>query len=174
MRQHWGEATNLLSILAYLIKNTNHDGLEMKYTIPLAKPIIAKDTTELVKSLERTVPRGTSNINSALESIFDDYAARLKQSSKARSRPGNMWSFKSRKAVLPLSLYVLTDGQWEKRYDPQRPIIRLLQRVFKKSPLAGKQVSIQFISFGGGPSDLDLIMSRGMDGAEPSSEPIVV
>lgn len=57
------------------------------------------------------------------------------------------------KSPKPLSLYILTDGVWEGKSDPRKPIQKLVQTLVGWR-MDKAQVGIQFINFGNDPVGL--------------------
>ncbi|KAL2050253.1 hypothetical protein ABVK25_009480 [Lepraria finkii] len=59
--QHWKEVNELLGLLAYTVKDSNPDGIELYFTI-YSDEYKAKTSTKLSDKLEKKSPGGTSNI----------------------------------------------------------------------------------------------------------------
>lgn len=142
MKVNWPSVTNLIDILAYLVKPYDTNGMELLYTISSSPPLKSKDSTTLVRSIERMTPEGKSDISQKLTLILTQYQSALHQAFGA----GHEVVSRARK-VKPLSIYILTDGIWQPHCDAQTPIRNIVQKLVQLN-LDKKQVGIQFISFG--------------------------
>src|ERR1700722_3051835 len=111
MRPYWSDMTTLFGILAYMVKHSDPDGLDMCFTID-SKKYNSKHTKSLVNALDNKRPEGSSNITFILDSILNAYKMRLR--SQAAQRPALSWR---KKDVRPLNLYILTDGVWQPKCD---------------------------------------------------------
>ncbi|OCL14632.1 kinase-like protein [Glonium stellatum] len=140
MYEHWDNALDLLDTLAYLVKPSDPDGLELCFTIN-DKRFTRKHSSDLVKMAERACPRGSgrlSNISIILGSILEGYEKRLKE-------PAKGWF--NKKEVRKMSIYIFTDGVWRPQTDAAGPIkslISALDELHKPK----NQIGIQFIQFG--------------------------
>jgi hypothetical protein len=141
MRPYWSDMTALFSILAYMVKHSDPDGLDMCFTID-SKKYNSRHTTNLVNALDSKGAQGSSNITFTLDSILNEYKTRLRSQTAQRSAL-SWW----KKEVRPLNLYILTDGVWQPKCDVF-PAIKNLVDLLVELKLDEKQVGIQFISFG--------------------------
>jgi hypothetical protein len=142
MKQYWDDLMRLVSILAYILKDSDPDGIDMFYTINSGKSIKSKNATTLERSVKETQPSAVSDISIALDTILGKYEAMLRRS-RNKSKP----SFYVPKEVLPLSLYVLTDGIWQPHCDAKRPIMNLM-KALTDIDMDGQQCHLQFIRCG--------------------------
>jgi hypothetical protein len=141
MATHWKEVIALVSLLSYIVKSADPDGLDMHYTISSKSVSSKKDSSDLVKSLQKTTPQGVSNLGMVLGNILGSYNERLEKtlgSTAVRSQHG----------LRPLSLYVLTDGNWQPESDAETPIKEVVRNLHAHRKLNVHQVGIQFIRFG--------------------------
>lgn len=140
MDQHWGIVQNVFETLSYIVKEVDPNGFDLWFTGP-GKPLKnQKRTTEALQTMEFRKRQGTTDINNKLEKIFEDYIDALK-----KPKTGIRATFA--KAVKPLSLYVLTDGVWEKDCNPRHLVETFVKQLEDLGKVKGK-VGIQFISFG--------------------------
>ena len=138
MEPHWKSLIRVFEALTYILKLVDPDGLDLSFTICRETLTKAKRTTslvELVKSRSGKL-KGTTDMNLRLSEILDTYQTELE-------KPKTFF----RKSVLPMNLYVLTDGIWEPNRDAAGPITNLVNKL-NKLHKGRVQVGIQFISFG--------------------------
>ena len=134
MKAHEADVKRTLDILAYLVKDSDPDGLELFFTCSKQK-FKEKNPSKLVAGFAKNTPRGLTDIRIRLSSIIDDYI-------KGFDRK---WYKKVFKPIRSLNIYVLTDGIWQPNTDLRPPIRRLIDKLEKNGQY---QVGIQFISFG--------------------------
>lgn len=146
MRQYWGEVVSLFSVLAYILKKLDDDGLEMYFTVSTDKRTF-KDTRRAVSHLEKMTQSTYSNIDARLQQILGKYQVYLGQQ---RERRG---FFRSRANAKPLSLYVFTDAAWQ-GCDAIAPIEAMIEKQ-RQLGFPKDQVSIQFVRFGNDASGIE-------------------
>jgi hypothetical protein len=150
MSQHWNKLISVVSVLAYLLKYTDDDGMDLYFSISQDKHN-AKTSSELVQKLRGKARKGTSDIGSRLSTILHRYQTYLQEPvSNRRSLLGKVKP-KLKKA---LNVYILTDAIWQPHSDATEPIASLIT-MLKKSDYPRKQVGIQFIRFGDDPGGID-------------------
>jgi hypothetical protein len=156
MREHWDDVIPLLDILAYIVKKTDKNGIDLFFTMSDTVCTNEKKTTELVELAKKQRPRkvkeGTehlSNIYHRLSSILGKYQRRLEEEDqrKPRNAQSRPWHADDPKDVRELNLYIFTDGIWQPESDAVPPIKSLGETLdrFKKPNI---QVGVQFIQFG--------------------------
>jgi hypothetical protein len=177
MAEYWDKVSDVFSILAYIVKDSGPNGIDLYFAMsPPGERQDGKKTSKLEKVVRDRKPRGKSDIRVPLDSILNDYTGRL-GIQKARRR-GLARFAPQEKNLRPLTLYVLTDGIWQDSCDAITPIKRLVDRLTELN-MDEKQIGIQFISFGYDPrglarldfldSDLNLnLYVSGTFGQEPS------
>ena len=134
MKPHEAEVKRILSILAFLVKDSDPDGLELFFTNSQRK-LKVKDPAKLVTGFAANTPRGLTDIRIRLSSIIYDYI-------KGFDRK---WPMKKLKPVRSLNIYVLTDGLLQPNADLAAPLERLIKKIKENGKYV---VGIQFISFG--------------------------
>jgi hypothetical protein len=155
MADHWEEVRNVLDVLAYIVKDSDPDGLEFYFTISTDYKR-STNPRELLKLLHGKCHIGSTDINLRLNEIIDKYRAKLdKYKAKLEHGSSKISTFLHiDHGVRPLNLYILTDGIWEAQSRPDTIIINLVQKLLKLDKTR-QQVGIQFISFGNNPIGLD-------------------
>jgi hypothetical protein len=151
MNQYWSEVISVFHVLAYMLKGSDPDGLDLWFTIATEK-VHSRHTTALVHSLVNRRPEGYTDIGLRLGSILQDYQSQLHNEATSRSRS---WALTQRsKPVKPMNIYVFTDAEWQPGSDAATPITSMVHKLdalgYKKD-----QIGIQFISFGDDPERLD-------------------
>lgn len=153
MERHWQEVEALFGLLAYMVKDSDPDGIELHFTISSKRYRSRKGKTkELTKILHDKKYEGDSNIRSSLQNIVQRYKEGLKKPvNPATSR----WRFRGRPAepVRDQNVYVFTDGNWQPNSDPTEIIADLVGDL-KEHKVLKEQFGIQFISFGNDPNSL--------------------
>ena len=155
MQQHWDNVVTLADILAYIVKRTDEDGVDLHFTICKNLRRNEKKTTDLIDFVEDNRPdppetgaERLSNIDYCLGSILHEYQEKLEKDRQRIRRSGKNSRFSSApKPVRKLNLYVLTDGLWQPEANgiaPLRALVSTLDRLKKPAD----QVGIQFIQFG--------------------------
>jgi hypothetical protein len=178
MREYWDDMWRLFDILAYLVKSTDEDGIDMYFTMT-EKKHNSKDyggTSGLVKIVKerKNTLEGSSNINGRLDQVLGEYCRALTNEVDLRRSRSRFAPAEDRK---PLSVYVFTNALWSKRSDPQSTIKAVVDKL-KELGYPSWQVGIQFISFGENPEalkrlehydtglGLDMYVSRAVVGRE--------
>ena len=142
MAPHWTELMNLLSILIYLSKDRSPDGVELYSTLPDAHRR-SRNTTSLMKTIQRMKPGGVTDISFRLGKILQEYQEKF-----YRSRFGSLLPRRPNR----MNVYVLTNGLGHS--DRLAIHIRDLTYKLQELDLPSDQVGIQFISFGTDPHGL--------------------
>jgi hypothetical protein len=151
MRDYWDDMCRLFDILAYLVKKSDEDGIDMYFTMA-EKKHNSKDVSGLVKIIKqrKNSLQGISNINGRLDHVLGEYCRGLRNEvdlRKGRSR------FAPQEDKKPLTVYVFTNAQWSRKSDPL-PAIKNVVESLTTLGYPSSQVGIQFISFGEDPEAL--------------------
>jgi hypothetical protein len=141
MRPHRDEVIKVFESLSYLVKETDGDGIDLTFTVSDTCESNCKSTTRLVQILEKQKYEGQTDIDHKLNEIFEKYKALLDRPKKHFNKPK------------PLSLYIFTDGVWERNCNPEATIKGLVKKLVERGKNR-QQVGIQFISFGNDPTGL--------------------
>lgn len=145
MSSHWDKMTTLFEALAYLVKQSDTDGIDLHFTVSSEQVSRSKSTGKLVEKIKRHKREGVTDMTWNLDRILENYREQFH-----RKKP----FFNSNHKVRPLTLYVLTDGIWEAECDPS-PVIKRMVKRLEELQCAESQVGIQFISFGEDPLGLN-------------------
>ena len=151
MRPYRREVENLFGLLGYIVKGTDPDGIEIQFTMSRDRKERAKNTGQLLRTLETVRYVGTSNIRIQLGDIFQDYHDKLRDRKPTRSL------FKLLKSARPVrrqNLYIFTDGIWQPGCDPA-PMIKKLVGSLEQNFMEREQFGIQFIRFGNDPDGIN-------------------
>jgi hypothetical protein len=132
----WPDVKRVFEALTYVVKGMSPDGTELYFTISY-DTWRRKDTFDLVDYMEKKTTGGETNIAHRLDLQLQTYRHRLYSAKGA----------KGKKAVVrPMSLYILTNGEWGPGIDPKIKIKEMADFLIASKMLRG-QVTIQFISF---------------------------
>lgn len=137
MEPHWEWLIKVVEALTYILKEVDPNGLDLSFTV-CSEKLTTKRTTSLVELVESRskLLKGSTDMKLRLSGILDTYQTELE-------KPKTFF----RNSVLPMNLYVLTDGIWEPNCDAAGPITNLVNKL-NKLHKGRVQVGIQFISFG--------------------------
>jgi hypothetical protein len=138
MKPHWEWLIKVVEALTYILKDVDPNGLDLSFTVCSEKQKKTKRPASLVELVESRseLLEGATDMNLRLSDILDTYQTELEKPKKFY-----------RKSVLPMNLYVLTDGIWEPNCDAAGPITNLVNKL-NELHKGRVQVGIQFISFG--------------------------
>lgn len=146
MGTHWGDVISFFKVFAYFAKRYDDNGLEMYFTVSTKKETF-RDTTPAVSLLRSMTPTSVPNFDNRLDEILRGYQSRLERESE---RSGRRWSWSS--SVKPLSLYVLSNGDWP-GCDAIAPVESMIEKL-RELKLTKARVGIQFIRFGRNPDGI--------------------
>ena len=146
MAPHWKGLIRVFEALSYILKDVDPDGLDLSFTISRETLTKIKRTSKLVEMVKSRAKqlKGTTDMNLRLTELLDAYQTELEKKK----------GFFFGKSILPLNLYILTDGIWEPNCDAAGPIKNLVNKL-NKLDKGRVQVGIQFISFGNDPQALE-------------------
>lgn len=144
MRPHRKDVFDLFGLLGYMVKGTDPDGIELRFTMSRDRGARAKDTGPLLRTLDTAPFSGESNIRTQLGEILQDYHAKLRNQKQTR------WLFSRASSPRPIrrqNIYIFTDGVWQPGCDPT-DLIRKLVNGLESYSMEREQFGIQFIRFG--------------------------
>lgn len=153
MKKHWRakEGDNIVDLakaLAYIVKESDDDGMELYFTCTGDKRKVntATEMENQLRSKSMTInTASTSNMAASLKRITEEYAERLRLERNATGKRQSI--FKRPKKLKPLSIYVFTDAVWQPHCDVGQVIDNLV-RTMQDLNFDQTQVGIQFIQFG--------------------------
>lgn len=99
--------------------------------------MVSRNSTQLTDYARRIKARGNTNLEESLGIVLKQYENKLFLHEEGMEPA----------PVRPLSIYILTDGQWARGGNPEVPMLSLAEAL-KKYELTRRQVGIQFITFG--------------------------
>ncbi|OCL10566.1 kinase-like protein [Glonium stellatum] len=136
MRPHWSQVIKVLDLLAYITKEKDPNGLELYFTMKAGRHSGSKSTDLVKKAQSRKAREGATDLSDLyprIRDIFGEYKKNLKR------KP--LWGSARR----PMSLYILTDGNWQPQRDTEICIAELVRALDESDQY---QVGIEFIQFG--------------------------
>lgn len=158
MAEHWEEVVRVFEALSYIVKSTDKDGLDLFFTISKSSNKGVSETsrlTQVVEAQKRVSGGAKTDINIRLTQILERYTDNLERK--------RLLSLRGSKPK-PLSLYIFTNGIWEKEVNAEKPIVNAVKKLtdLRKDRL---QIGIQFISFGNDPKGLARLehLDKGID-----------
>lgn len=136
MHAYRDRVIELFDPLAYLVKEGDPDGIDLRFAVS-PKRKHSEKSSELTDAVKSHKFEGKTDISVPLRSILSGHCQELRARNPAAGS----------QSIRPISIYVLTDGVWAGGQDAKSPI-RETVKVLQEFDLSRKQVGIQFISFG--------------------------
>lgn len=140
MQVHHNNVVQVVSLLAYMLKDSDPNGLDVCFTQSKQKVNSGK-STKLSTAVSKAEFKGISDMRSRLSHILQEH----KNKFGTTTTPSRPW-YKKADSQKPLSFYVLTDGKWQP--NDVGPIIKALVDSMRAKQLPKEHVGIQFIRFG--------------------------
>ena len=143
MKQYKDSIERVISLLAYMLKGSDKDGLDILFTQALTK-INSQRSSKISTSIRQVPFVGVSDMRGRLQSIFQEHINKFGTSYQppkplfGRQPPPQ--------PQRPLSFYILTDAKWQPT-DVGGLIKDLVQSMIGKGR-PKEHVAIQFIRFG--------------------------
>ncbi|KAI4087030.1 MAG: hypothetical protein LQ344_007087 [Seirophora lacunosa] len=156
MEQYRGDIAGVVSLLAYLVKGSNDDGLDLYFT-QNTKKINSKRSREISNKVYNQEFGGIADMRGRLGSILGEHTNRFGTQISSQSLNLIRKSQSPRQEPKPLSFYILTDARWQPG-DVGEVIKDVVQKMEAKG-LPKEHVGIQFIRFG-----KDLASIQKLDG----------
>ena len=147
MKRHREEVRDLFALLGYILKSKDPDGIELRFTMSRERKDRAKNTSQLLRTLDTVSYGGTSNIRLELGEILQDYHTKLRDQNPPRSLRNPL---RRRQRARPQTVYFFTDGVWQPECDPSEMIEKLVKSLEQNS-MEREQFGIQFVRFGNDP-----------------------
>ncbi|KAL8713929.1 MAG: hypothetical protein Q9220_002075 [cf. Caloplaca sp. 1 TL-2023] len=145
MHKHRDEILEVISVLAYILKTSDEDGLDVYFTQSKTK-IHSGKTTKVLNAVRQEPFEGISNMRGRLSHILQEHKNKFGNSTGA---PSLGWRKKPKttETRTPLSFYILTNGIWQPK-SPVGQVIEDLVASLQEHKLPKEHVGIQFIAFG--------------------------
>lgn len=141
-------ASRVVSLLGYILKDSDDDGLDVYFTQSTQKAHSSK-STELSIAVSQAPFQGICDMRTRLSQILQEHIAKF-GTTTTPSKPWYKRKSRSPESQRPLSFYILTDGIWQPRSEVG-PVIKNLVDSMKAHKLPKDHVGIQFIRFGDDP-----------------------
>lgn len=152
MKQYRKQVAEVVSLLAYLVKETDDNGLDLHFTQTKNK-FNSKKSTEISSAGYQQHYMGISDMRGRLGTILQEHIKRFGDPVlPPRSRFGRQRSPHPQK---PLSFYILTDAKWQPTDVGE--IIKDLAHRMKAKGLPKDHVGIQFIRFGEDQASIEML-----------------
>lgn len=147
MLRYRKESRDILLALAYLVKRHDPNGIDLLFTQSSRKVVNTKKSQKFMEEFDRVDFQGTTAMSNVLDKILRDYRLKITESRRFFGRV--KLAIKPQASIRPLSLYILTDGDWQPDYKVAGPIGDMVDFMTEhKNELLRNQVAIQFIRFG--------------------------
>lgn len=140
MKIHWKNVLRVFMTLAYLIKDKDPDGLEIRTTMDPSFKKRHKYRRPLHNALLSHRLGGQCNISHTLSQILRGL---LEEDTKSTRR----LNFLPRKPKHGTNIYIFTDGVWEEGDEGLKNIAESIERLVDRG-MQRDQLGIQFIQFG--------------------------
>jgi hypothetical protein len=137
MFEHWLGVKAVFEALSYILKPMSPDGIELFFTVSY-DTWRRHNTSELTGNLEKKSVAGETDASYRLGLQLQSYKAKVQSTAGKASKA---------KKLRPMSLYILTDGNWKAGGDP-KPTIKDIADSLITASLKSGQLTIQFIWFG--------------------------
>ena len=144
MEPYRNEIKMLLELLWDMVAKYDPDGPDLYITTDM-KRLKPKTDDRMLQELDRRPAKDASDMRFCFAQIIEKYQNHF-GTTKLRDR-WRSWKDTPSKGPRKLSLYVITDGVWQKRTDLEQ-VIRTLVDLLIQHKLTNKQIGIQFIRFG--------------------------
>ena len=143
MRAHHNDVLKVVSLLTYILKVSDPNGLDVCFTQSNLKVNSGK-SKKLSTAVSQVPFQGISDMRTRLSHILQEH----KNKFGTTTTPSAPWYKKAGppEAQKPLSFYVLTDGKWQP--NEVGPIIIALVDSMRANQLPKEHVGVQFIRFG--------------------------
>ena len=152
MKQYKDKMERLISLLAYMVKKSDKDGVDLFFTQSVTK-VNSQRSSKLSASIHQEPFAGLSNMRGRLQTILQEHINKfgtLIQAPKplfGRQPPPQ--------PQRPLSFYILTDAKWQPTSATDvGQLIKDLVQSMKAKGCPKEHVAIQFIRFGEDPASI--------------------
>lgn len=153
MKQYDIDMKRIISLLAYIVKDSDKDGLDLFFTQD-NRPVHSTKSSKLADSIDQVRFRGKSDMRGRLNTILQDPISKFGTLVQpARSFTGRKLPPQPQRG---LSFYILTDAKWQ----PNNNVggfIKDLVKSMRDKHVCKEHVAIQFIRFGHDPAGINLL-----------------
>ena len=150
MKQYRTQVERVVSLLAYMLKSSDKDGLDIFFTQTVTK-VNSQKSSKISTAIHQEPFTGISDMRGRLQSILQEHINKFGTwIQPPRSRFGRQPPARPQR---PLSFYILTDAKWQPT-DVDAFIKDLVQKM-KAKGCPKEHVAIQFIRFGNDQASID-------------------
>ena len=143
MKQHKDKMERVISLLAYMVKKSDKDGLDIFFTQDVTK-INSQKSSKISASIHQVAFAGVPDMRGRLQSILQEHINKFGTLIQApKPRFGRQPPPQPQR---PLSFYILTDAKWQPTDVGQ--LIKDLVQSMEAKGCPKEHVAIQFIRFG--------------------------
>ena len=144
MKQYIPQLKSVLSLLAYMVKKSDKDGLDIFFT-QSSKKVNSQKSSKLLTSIDQEHFRGFTDMRGRLQILCQEHINKFGTSiTPSRSFFGRQPPSQPQR---PLSFYILTDAKWQPTDVGAFIKKDLVQSMIAKG-CPKEHVAIQFIRFG--------------------------
>ena len=165
MRLRIIRTAQVVEILSYIIKLSEAKSIEMYFTLSSDQVRDNRRTRTFVESIQKAEYRGVSKMSQSLINIIEPYRATFGEREERQPRFRFTHAANESHQTRPLSVYVLTDGNWHPSFNRIFPAIKLIVQAIKSKGLRDNHVGIQFINCGEPDEYQDAFLQAFEDGA---------
>lgn len=148
MDQHRNEIIKVVSLLAYMLKASDKDGLDMYFTQNTHK-VNSQKSSKLSSSIYGVHFVGISDMRGRLQNVLQEHRVKF---GALISPPRRFFRRQSPQPQRPLSFYILTDAKWQPT--DVEGLIKDLVGDMRGKGCPKEHVAIQFIRFGDDPASI--------------------
>lgn len=149
-------------MLAYLVKDKDPDGIEIRFANNSSKRMKNKNRSPLLHYLENTRPSGLTDISCTLCEILDEYDWSFSQKKGGLALLWNKGK-KEREMKWGLDIFVFTDGAWSGGDSCLENVAESIKKLIARG-VPPRKIGIQFVQFGNDPEGTQRleILDNGM------------
>ena len=132
----------VISLLAYMLKGSDEDGLDIFFTQSLHK-VNSKRSSKLTSAIDAETFHGISDMRGRLQSLLQEH---INKFGTMVPSPKKLWGHAPPQPQRPLSFYILTDAKWQPT--DVGALIKYIVECMKAKRLPKEHVAFSFIRFG--------------------------
>lgn len=148
MLAHRNDVQKVVSLLAYILKDSDPTGLDVYFT-QSTRTVNSKKSKDISAAVIQEPFQGISDMRTRLSQILQEHINKF-GTPTAPKKSLFHWKSRPSESQKPLSFYILTDGVWQPKCEVG-PVIMALISSMKQHKLPKEHVGIQFIRFGDNP-----------------------
>ena len=149
MKQYSRALERVISLLAYMLKKSDKNGLDLSYTQSLKK-VHSRRSSKLSTSIHQVHFVGITDMRGRLQNVLQKHINKF----GIPIIPPKTWFGRPPQSQRPLSFYILTDAKWQPSNNVGGLIKDVVQSMIAKS-CPKEDVAIQFIRFGNDQASID-------------------